>query len=343
MRPTIQILLANRSKLLRVMVILPLASCGGCTERTPNVCCTSDIECAQLGLPPGSASDYGCAPGHACRDFYCVPDEGPDASTLDSPADAPAGRCSPSAPFGTPTRLASLSTQFEDLNIAVSYDELKAYVGRFTANSFNIATSERSSRESDFPAPTTSSDLTAIEAGPGDELYLYPTSDDLVVYYRDGSYWSASYRLSPNEPFNVGSKVYVDGVQLFGHRAIISADTLTLYWAGPGAPLHAASHGGTNNIFVYQRVATTFELTDFAISSDQLTLYYSNYPYPDIFISTRESRDVPFDVGVPVANVNTTDSDVPMGVSADGCLLYIRSDRLGSDGRNDFWVARRGQ
>src|SRR5689334_11065847 len=55
--------------------ILLLASLACCTtRRTPNVCCTSDTECAQLGLPPGSASEYSCAEGHVCRDFYCVPE-----------------------------------------------------------------------------------------------------------------------------------------------------------------------------------------------------------------------------------------------------------------------------
>jgi hypothetical protein len=56
------------------MLVL-LASCR--IERNPGVCCTNDSECARLGLPPGSASDYGCGVGEVCSDFYCVPEEAP--------------------------------------------------------------------------------------------------------------------------------------------------------------------------------------------------------------------------------------------------------------------------
>jgi hypothetical protein len=41
--------------------------------------------------------------------------------------------------------------------------------------------------------------------------------------------------------------------------------------------------------------------------------------------------------------VSTSNSDVPLSVTADGCLLYIRSNRPGTDGANDYWVARRSQ
>jgi hypothetical protein len=329
-----------------LLLLMSLASCDGCSERAPNVCCTSDTECAELGLPPGSVSDYSCGQGHVCRDFYCVTDEGPDAGTpdaaVDAPIDASSGRCNPSSPFETPVRLASVSSQFDDLSIAVTHDELKAYFVRHTGTDFVITASRRESVESDFPAPVTDPALAAIAAGPDLALYPYPTSDDLVVYYRRGSTFFVSYRLASTDPFNVGTDVYVNGHTIFGHRVMISADALTLYWSGPSVPLRAATYGGAANIFVAERAATTFDLTDFAISADQLTLYYSNFPNPDIFVSTRASRDTPFGVGVPVANVNTSAGDIPMDITADGCLLYIRSNRPGTDGSNDFWVARRG-
>jgi len=66
-------------------LLAALASCDGFTERTPNVCCASDTECARLGLPPGSASEYSCGPSQVCRDFYCVPEATADASEPDAP------------------------------------------------------------------------------------------------------------------------------------------------------------------------------------------------------------------------------------------------------------------
>src|SRR5688500_17193777 len=112
-----------------LLLTLP-AACDGCTERAPNVCCTSDSECARLGLPPGSVSEYSCGQGHVCRDFYCVPDEGPDASEPDAAIDAPSGRCNPNSPFGAPTRLANVNSPFEDLSIAMTRDQLTAYLVR---------------------------------------------------------------------------------------------------------------------------------------------------------------------------------------------------------------------
>ena len=68
-----------------ILLLAWLASCDGCTEQTPNVCCTSDVECARLGLQPGSSSEYSCGPDQVCRDFYCVPKEAADASEPDAP------------------------------------------------------------------------------------------------------------------------------------------------------------------------------------------------------------------------------------------------------------------
>ena len=123
---------------------------------------------------------------------------------------------------------------------------------------------------------------------------------------------------------------------------MLSADLVTLYWSLPSDRLRAARHGGADNYFVNERVVTTFDLTDFAISADELTLYYSNYPSPAVFRTTRASKNVPFDVGIPVANVNLTGNDVPHYVSPDDCLLYIRAPAGGTSQSNDIWVTRRG-
>ncbi len=328
------------------MALLSLASCEGCQERAPNVCCTSDPECAELGLPPGSVSDYGCGQGHVCRNFYCVPEEGPDASgpdAADAPIDAPSARCSPDAPFGPPTRLPNVNSANEDLSMAMTHDQLKAYFARSTGTSYVIVSSKRDSTDSDFPTPTTDPALAAVSAGVGYRTYLYPTSDDLVVYYRRDATWFASSRLNLDDPFDTGSEVYLGGAQIPAFRAMISTDSLTMYYSGASVPLRAATKGSAHHVFNNDRPVTIFDLTDFAISADELTLYYSNYPIADIFRTTRSSKNVPFDVGLPVANVNTTGPDVPLYVSPDDCMLYLRSNTSGSTQANDIWVARRGK
>ncbi|HWU88801.1 MAG TPA: hypothetical protein VN253_16155 [Kofleriaceae bacterium] len=324
--------------LVLVFVLVLLASCS--TTRNANVCCANDTECAKLGLPPGSANEYGCSQGFVCQDFYCVAETAPDAA-VDAPIDTPSGRCNPNAPFGVPMPMPNVNTQFEDLSVALTYDQLKAYIGHFTATGHVIVTSRRASVESDFPVPTSDPTLAAVTIGFDYKLYIYPTSDDLVVYYRQDITMFAASRLHPDDPFGSGTAVLVDGMQLQPARAMISADSLTLYWSGPSAPLRAATYGSAN-VFVNGRVATTFDLTDFAISADELTLYYSNYPNPDIFRTIRLSRNVPFDVGIPLANVNTIEADIPLYISPDDCFLYLRAPSVTSNQRNDFWIARRG-
>ena len=309
------------------------------------MCCTSDPECAELGLPPGSVSDYGCGQGHVCRDFYCVPDEGPDASMLDAadaPIDAPSGRCNPDAPFGTPVRMANVNSAMEELDMILTSDELTAFFVRFTGSGATLQTASRASIDDDFPTPTVAPSIAAIESA-YDVVRISVTSDGLVLYFRVGNgdvY--AAYRPNASGAFTSASRVYADGAPIFAASPKISTDSMTLYWSGPDDKLRAATRTGAYDSFVNRRLASLHNMTDFAISADELTLYYSNFPYPDVFVSTRTSKNVPFDVGAPVSNVSTSNGDVPLSVTADGCLLYIRSDRPGSNGANDYWIARRG-
>jgi hypothetical protein len=131
------------------------------------VCCTSDAECALLGLPPGSASEYSCSQGYVCSEFYCVP--GPDAAS-----DAPAGRCNPSAPFGTPKRVFAESSVHET-DMALTGDELSAFVIR----DFKVEMSTRRSVDDDFPLPTATG--LGLQALQGFEV-ISSAFDGLTVY-----------------------------------------------------------------------------------------------------------------------------------------------------------------
>jgi hypothetical protein len=330
-------------KALGFALLATLASCDGCTERTPNVCCTSDPECARLGLPPGSVSEYSCGQGHVCRDFYCVADEGPDAGGPDAAADALTRRCDPSAPFGTPTRVPNVNSAMEELDMVLTSDELTAFFVRFTGTGATLQTSSRASADSSFPAPAVAPSVAAIESA-HDIFRISVTSDGLVLYLRtsDSNVYVAS-RPDASGMFTSATRILADGSSLFANSPKISADSMTLYWSSADDKLRAATRTGAYDTFVNRRAVSLHNMTDFAISADELTLYYSNFPNADIFVSTRTSKNVPFDVGAPVSNVSTSDGDVPLSVTADGCLLYIRSNRPGSDGANDYWVARRTQ
>lgn len=336
------------------LAVLGLASCEGCHERTPNVCCTSDTECAELGLPPGSVTEYSCGQGHVCRDFYCIEEE-PDASLPDAPPDtlpnAPAGRCNPNAPFGTPTLIPNVSSLLTEEGFAMTADERTAFISRFNGSEVSLLVASRPSPDDDFTAPVPAAEITAISNVAGRESWLWPTGDGLVIYYQRQVSLSelpevfASYRLMTNEVFSPGSRVFVDGAPIRGLMPQVSPDGLRLYWVDYNdLKLYSAQHGSTNNIFVQRRPASTMMPNSPVISSNGLTLYYATgFDVYDIFVSTRSSRDVPFGVGLPVPNINSTESDRPLFVTADDCALFLASDRPGSVGGTDIWVAYRSQ
>ena len=84
-----------------------------------------------------------------------------------------------------------------------------------------------------------------------------------------------------------------------------------------------------------------------AVSADQLTLYFqSDRPgglgSVDIWVTRRASPDSPWEPPVNVgAPINTPFLDGAPSLSADGHLLFIHSNRPGTLGGNDIWVARR--
>lgn len=248
-------------KSIGIVLLASVASCDGCTVRTPNVCCTSDAECARLGLPPGSASEYSCSQGQICRDFYCVPET--------DVVDAPAGRCNPNASFGTPRRVFPTSSVHET-DMALMADELSAFVIR----DFQVQMSFRTSLDADFPLPTaTGLGLEALQGSDG----VSPAPDGLTVYVTRPSFIGVSYRPTASSPFTSVSQVNVDAGAIGSPRARLSADSMTLYWSTPDHTFHEAQRlAGTRDVFITALEFTTIEVLDFAISADDLTLYWSS-------------------------------------------------------------------
>src|SRR5215468_572152 len=70
-------------KRLTLAVVVLLASC---TKKNPELCCTTDDDCASVGLPKGTA----CSDGLTCIGHGCVA-EGRNTAA-DCPADQPVCR-----------------------------------------------------------------------------------------------------------------------------------------------------------------------------------------------------------------------------------------------------------
>lgn len=73
------------------------------------------------------------------------------------------------------------------------------------------------------------------------------------------------------------------------------------------------------------------------LSPDELTLYLTR---EDVLVSTRASRTAAWSEPVPLAAVNTANTEFGATVTADGKTLFVASDRPGAAGL-DPWVATR--
>jgi hypothetical protein len=83
------------------------------------------------------------------------------------------------------------------------------------------------------------------------------------------------------------------------------------------------------------------------LSADGLNLYFaSDRPggvgSTDVWVTRRASHDRPWEPPVNLGSpINTPSIDGAPSLSPDGHLLFIHSNRLGTLGGNDIWVARR--
>jgi Tol biopolymer transport system component len=83
------------------------------------------------------------------------------------------------------------------------------------------------------------------------------------------------------------------------------------------------------------------------LSADGLSLYFASdrlggLGATDIWVTRRASHDSPWEPPVNVGPpVNTASIDGAPSLSPDGHLLFIHSNRTGSLGGNDIWLARR--
>ncbi len=152
-----------------------------------------------------------------------------------------------------------------------------------------------------------------------------------------------------SEPENLGSNVNTSGGEF---SATLSADELCLIFHGDGAP------GGKSNLWECRRpsidqpfgprqrlTGSAYEF-DASLSADGLTLFYETHAVPagrvakDLRTRTRTTRDGPWSPPATVELDADHDDQTPW-MSDDGATLIFSSNRPGSLGPADLWLARR--
>jgi Tol biopolymer transport system component len=278
----------------------------------------------------------------------------PDAATERAwdaaPSPPPSGACDPTAPFGAPVPIAELASSARDGTLRLMPDELSGYFWSYrNGGQGDLFFAARADLQSPFMVstvtgintstneidPTISSDGTLLlfrKSSPGDDLWMATTSPATPTQFT---------AVSPIAVLNSPSSDAQPFLQPGGNEVIFTSSR-----TGNG-DLYRTFRTGTAFSPPTQigELASAFEEGDPVLTADGKTLFFrSTRPAPlldhNIYVATRSSIADPFGTPALVENVSSDREDGASAVSADGCRLYLSSDRAGT---NDIYVATRGR
>jgi Tol biopolymer transport system component len=140
------------------------------------------------------------------------------------------------------------------------------------------------------------------------------------------------------------------------YEAFLTGDEQTIYFesnrtGGLGSfDLYMATVGAGGNFGTPQNVAALNSAgsdTSAVLTPDGLTVYFASTRSAatmyDVYVAHRSTLNDGFGTPAAVAELNSDSFDWPMELSADGCTIYIGTNRTGGMGAYDIYSARRGQ
>lgn len=282
-----------------------------------------------------------------------------DGSAL-SPADATTadasegGPCDLTKPFDKPAPIPALNSASNENTARLSPDELTVYFqstrpGGLGGADVYVAT--RASRDASFDAPVA---LTEVNT-PTDDYDPTISADGktLIVSQKGGLDQDlfAFTRAAPSGPFGQRAEVpNVNAAQQGDFQAFLTADGTLAFARGTVIKSDLFLAGGTLGAFngANPLVAlNTLGLNGFPVlTNDGLTIYFGSTRGTgaggfDIWVAKRASTGAVFGTPTAVAELNSANNDVPTWISADGCRLYMASERGGGSGGADIYLATR--
>lgn len=265
--------------------------------------------------------------------------------------------CDPNKDFGTPVVVPGISTAEDEGSVRFSEDELTLlFDARRGTTDFNVYVATRTSVNAQFGAPVA---IAGVSTLVDDEYAPSFTTNGLTVFYErqtklDGisrilraKRASAGAAFPTGELLNINSNVYTanpfvrgDGTELW-YVSVVTAGGPVEIFRGAALPDggFAATSQAPLNISLGQ-----FDPTP---AKDGLTIYFaSDKAVPglaglNIWMAKRATATAAFGAPTLVPNVNTASNETPTWVSADGCRLYLSTDRPGGPGKQDVYVAMR--
>jgi hypothetical protein len=329
--------------------VLLLVGVAGCMRPAVAFTCATSDQCTGAGVcqPLGFCSfdDQSCASGQrygaASGDLggVCVGDE---------PGGGQSG-CDLARPFGAAALVAGLASTTEDAGLRLSPDERTGYFFSARTGKRQLYTAHRATATATFTGVAVLANVNSGEpfdpAITADGLTVFFvshrtfTDDDVLQATRSATTGDFG---SPRTVANVdtaasevGPYVARDGTTLYFVREVASHPTVL-------RALTSALGGFASPSVVAELDGPTSDSAP-VVSGDGLTLYWgSDRPGGlgdvDVWQAQRDATTQPFGKLAPVSSVNTAGFDAPSDVSADGCRLYLTSQR---DGRTGIYVATR--
>ncbi|MEO8184576.1 MAG: hypothetical protein ABI895_37685 [Deltaproteobacteria bacterium] len=307
-------------------------------------------------LPPPrltDASDAGVSP--------MLTERSPDADSTATPPDPPAvAACDTSLPFQAPILVAGLTSAEDEYGLWLTPDELTAYFASTRRDlagpgDYDLYRARRSAIAEPFAQPSlvpivnsAFSERKAVLSLDG--LRLFFSSDRPGVGAGDDIYVSTR----PNASSEFGVPGLLSGINSAQGDLVhsITSEGRFLYFDRPAA-------GAGRDIFLFDlsMVAPTRPVTELEsqydeghalASADGLTVYWATTrvslsdgdgsAQSDIWSARRASPADPLGNLIPVAELNTASAETVHYLSADGCRIYVGSDR---SGRGQLYMAAR--
>ena len=257
--------------------------------------------------------------------------------------------CDPTAPFGAPVAIAELNTPNQrDGTLRLLPDELSGYFWSYrNGGQADVFYAQRAELQSPF----TVSAVTGVNTSTN-EIDPAISADGTLLLYRTNSPGDDLWMATATSPTTFTGATPIVALNS------TSSDAQPYFQPGGNEVIFTSSRGGNGDLYRTIRtgtmfsppariaeLATTFEEGDPVLSADGKTIYFrSTRPAPlldyNIYVATRASTADPFGAATLVPNVSSDREDGPSALSADGCRLYLSSDRAGT---NDIYVATRGR
>ena len=215
------------------------------------------------------------------------------------------------APFGASAPVTELGTPLVEDHASLAFDGLALYfehaepLSADGGGSPDLYVARRASTNGLFGAATL---LAGIDTQAGESFpYVAPLGDLYFASDREGPATEYHLFVAPAKSGQLLAPVALANVSQPGavsNNPVVSKDGLTLYFASTRTAAEAQG--------------------DF-----------------DIWVAHRASLGDAFGAPENVVDLNTSSGDRPTWISSDGCRIYIVSDRPGTKGDLDIWLATR--